>query len=252
MLLINQMHLSVIIPAYNEEKRIERTLLSTHEYLLGQGYDYEIIVGNDGSTDKTLEVLLNLKSKIPKLKILDNKENHGKGWGVRQGMMEAQGDYRLFMDADSSTAINHLDKFWPFAVGGYDVVIASIAAKGAEVAHTEPFYRRFLGKLGNLWIQFWVLPGIWDSQRGFKLFSAKAAQDIFPKLKITRWGFDIEALALARKFGYKIKEVPVKWVNDPESKVKPSAYLQVLLETLKIRWWLWTKKYGIQNLESRN
>ena len=205
--------------------------------------------------------------------MIDNKENHGKGWVVRQGMLEAQGDYRLFMDADNATTIDHLDKFWPYVYPhtkraqaaepqvlngngarsgmgvneGYDVVIASIAVKGAEVVHTEPFYKRILGKLGNLWIQFWVLPGIWDSQRGFKLFSARAAQAVFSKQKIMRWGFDIEVLALARKFGYKIKEVSIKWVNDPESKVKPSAYLQVLIETLKIRWWLWTNHYEVTN-----
>lgn len=238
------MYLSVIIPAYNEERRIEKTLLSVYEYLSRQNYDYEIIVVNDGSVDRTTEVVSNLSLKIKNLKLIDEKINHGKGWGVKRGMIEARGDYCLFMDADNSTTIDQIENFWPHIQNSFDVVIASIAVKGAEAAHTEPFYKRILGKLGNLWIQFWVLPGIWDSQRGFKLFTAKAAQDIFPKLKIARWGFDIEALALARKFGYKIKEVPIKWVNDPESKVKPSAYFQVLLETLKIRWWLWSNKYS--------
>lgn len=233
------MYLSVVIPAYNEEKRIEKTLLSVHEYLSRQNYDYEIIVVSDGSSDGTVVTVNNQLSTINNLKLIDNKENHGKGWAVGRGMLEAQGDRRLFMDADNSTAIDHLEKFWPYIREGYDVVIASIAIKGAEVAQTEKFYKRVLGKLGNLWIQFWVLPGVWDSQRGFKLFTAKAAEAIFPKLKITRWGFDIEVLVLARKFGFKIKEVPIKWINDPESKVKPSAYLQVLLETLKIRWNLW-------------
>lgn len=237
------MYISVIIPAYNEEKRIEKTLLSAHEYLSRQNYEYEIIVVSDGSSDGTVATVQRLTSNIQHLRVIDNKENHGKGWAVRQGMIEARGDYRLFMDADNSTAVDHLDKFWPHILDGYDVVIASIVVNGADMAHTEPFHKRILGKLGNLWIQFWVLPGIWDSQRGFKLFTARAAEAIFPKLKITRWGFDIEVLALARKFGFKIKEVPIKWVNDTESKVKPSAYLQVLLETLKIRWNLWTGIY---------
>lgn len=230
------MYISVVIPAYNEEKRIEKTLLSVHEYLSRQSYDYEIIVVSDGSSDSTVATVNNQLSTVNNLRLIDNKENHGKGWVVKQGMMEARGDYCLFMDADNSTTIDHLNKFWPYVQGGFDVVIASIVVKGAEVAHTEPLHKRLLGKLGNLWIQFWVLPGIWDSQRGFKLFTAKAAIMIFPKLKIVRWGFDVEVLALARRFGFKIKEVPVRWINDPDSKVKPSAYLQVLFEVLKIRW----------------
>lgn len=239
------MKLSVVIPAYNEEKRIEKTLLSVDEYLAKQSYDYEISVVNDGSKDKTAEMVNGLTSRLRGLKLIDNKENHGKGWVIKQGILATQGDHRLFMDADNSTTIDHLEKFWPWVERGYDIVIASIAVKGAQVVKAEKFYRRLLGKLGNLWIQFWVLPGIWDSQRGFKLFSAKAAEAIFPKLKIGRWGFDVEVLALARKFGFEIKEVPIRWANEGESKVKPNAYFQVLAEVLKIRWNLWIGKYGI-------
>lgn len=239
------MYLSVIIPTYNEEKRIEKTLLSVDEYLTKRSYDYEILVVNDGSKDETANIVNGLAGRIKGLKLIDNKENHGKGWVVRRGMLEARGDYRLFMDADNSTTIDHLEKFWPHIREEYDVVIASIAVKGAQVVKVEKFYRRLLGKLGNLWIQFWVLPGVWDSQRGFKFFSKKAAEMIFSKLKISRWGFDIEVLALARKLGFRIKEVPIRWANEGESKVKPSAYFQVLLEVLKIRWNLWTNKYRI-------
>ncbi len=233
----------MIIPAYNEEKRIKKTLLSVDEYLSRQSYDYEILVVSDGSQDKTADIVNSLAGRIGGLGLIDDEENHGKGWVVKQGMLRAQGDYRLFMDADNSTTIDHLEKFWPWAERGYEIVIASIAAEGAQVAKAEKFYRRLLGKLGNLWIQFWVLPGIWDSQRGFKLFSKKAAEAIFPKLKIDRWGFDVEVLALARKLGLKIKELPIRWANEGESKVNPSAYFQVLSEVLKIRWNLWTNKY---------
>lgn len=239
------MRLSVIIPAYNEERRIEKTLLSVNDYLSKQSYDYEILVVSDGSRDKTVDVVSGLAGRISGLKVIDNKENHGKGWVVKQGMLEARGDYRLFMDADNATTVDHLEKFWPWVERGYDVIIASIAIKGAQVVKTEKFYRRLLGKLGNLWIQFWVLPGIWDSQRGFKFFSAKAAEAIFPKLEIGQWGFDVEVLALAKRLGFKIKEVPIRWANEGESKVKPGAYFQVLLEVLKIRWNLWTNKYRI-------
>jgi glycosyltransferase involved in cell wall biosynthesis len=239
------MKLSVVIPAYNAEKIIGLTLESVHDYLSKQPYDWEILVVNDGSKDKTVEVVENLKAQIPNLRLIDNKENQGKGWVVRQGMMEARGDWRLFMDDDNSTTIDHLDRFWPEIERGNDIVIASIAVKGARVAKVEKFYRRLLGKLGNLWIQFWVLPGIWDTQRGFKLFSAKSAMMIFPKLTIKRWGFDVEVLALARKLGFKIKEVPIDWRNEGMSRVKPAAYLQVLWEVLKIRWNLWVNSYKL-------
>jgi dolichyl-phosphate beta-glucosyltransferase len=239
------MKLSVVIPTYNAEGIIGPTLKSIYDYLSRQSYDWEILVVNDGSKDNTAGVVEGLKSQIPNLRLFDNKENHGKGWVVKQGMMEAKGGWRLFMDDDNSTAINHLDNFWPEVERGNDVVIASIAVKGARVAKVEKFYRRLLGKLGNLWIQFWVLPGIWDTQRGFKLFSARVAMMIFPKLTIGRWGFDVEALALARKFGFKIKEVPIDWKNEGMSRVKPTAYFQVLFEVLKIRWNLWVNSYKL-------
>lgn len=238
------MYLSVIIPAYNEEKRIGETLKSIDAYLRRQNYDYEVIVVSDGSKDGTTGLARSLEPQIKGLKLIDNKENHGKGYVVKQGMLEARGDLRLFTDADSSTSIDHLDKFIPYIGQGYSVVIGSIAVAGHKVASgSEPVWRRVLGKLGNLFIQIMAVPGIYDTQRGFKLFTAKAVQDIFPKLTITRWGFDVEVLALARKFGYKIKELPVDWKNDPNSKVGLKAYIQVLIETMKIRWNLMSGKY---------
>ncbi|MBI2626670.1 MAG: glycosyltransferase family 2 protein [Parcubacteria group bacterium] len=239
------MKLSVIVPAFNESERIIPTLDSLNNYLSKQSYDWEVLVVNDGSTDNTAEVVRSFMFHVSGFRLLDNKENHGKGWVVRQGMLAAEGDFRLFMDADNATRIETVEKFWPLFNQGYDVVIASIGIKGADVAGTEKFYRRIFGKLGNLWIQFWVTPGILDTQRGFKMFSKVAAGKIFPKLKILKWGFDVEVLALARKFTFKIKEVPIKWVNDPKSHVKLTAYIQVLLEVLKIRWNLWTNKYNV-------
>jgi len=159
--------------------------------------------------------------------------------------MEARGRYRLFMDADNSTTIDHLDKMMPYFNQGYDVVIGSIAVSGAKIVKGggEPFWRVILGKLGNLWIQIFAVPGIKDTQRGFKVFSDEAVKDIFPCLTIFGWGIDIEILALARKFKYKIKEVPVTWNNDPNSKVNIWAYPQVLLQTLKVFINLLTNKY---------
>lgn len=238
------LYLSVIIPAYNEEKRIGETLKSIDGYLKRQNYDYEILVMSDGSRDNTAGLVRGFEPQIRGLRLIENKENHGKGYVVKQGMLEGKGELRLFTDADNSTSIDHLDKFIPYINRGYDIVIGSIAVQGHKVASgSEPVWRRIAGKMGNLFIQIMAVPGIHDTQRGFKLFTAKAVQDIFPKLTITRWGFDVEVLALARKFSHKIKELPVDWKNDPNSKVGMQAYIQVLVETMKIRWNLMTGKY---------
>jgi len=239
------MYLSVIIPAYKEEKHIKGTIESINRYLSGRNFEYEILVVTDGSKDNTNGIVRLLLPLIPTLRLLDYDQNRGKGYAVRQGMLKAQGDYRLFTDADNATTIDHIEKMMPFFEQGYDVVIGSIALKGSTVASgSEPLWRRVFGTMGNLFIQIMAVPGIYDTQRGFKIVTAKAAEDIFPKMTIDRWGFDIEMLVLARKFKYKIKEVPVNWKNDPNSHVGLKAYLQVLMETVKIRWNLLTGKYN--------
>lgn len=239
------MYLSVIIPAYNEEKHIKNTVQSIYNYLSDKKIEHEITVVTDGSTDKTDDIVRSMIPAIPTLQLLNYEQNRGKGFVVRQGMLKAKGQYRLFTDADNATSIDHIEKMLPFFNQGYDVVIGSIALKGSiVVSGSEPIWRRLFGMMGNLFIQLIAVPGISDTQRGFKIVTAKAAQDIFLRAKIDRWGFDIEMLALARKFGYKIKEVPINWNNDPSSHVKLSAYFQVLMETVKIRWNLMTGKYN--------
>ncbi len=239
------MHLSVIIPAYNEEKHIKNTIQSIYGYLSNKNTEHEIIVVTDGSRDKTNDIVRSMLSEIPTLQLLDYAKNRGKGFGVRHGMLKASGDYRLFTDADNATSIDHIEKMMPFFEQGYGVVIGSIAVRGSTVASgSEPIWRRLFGKMGNLFIQIMAVPGIMDTQRGFKMVTAEAANKIFPKMTIDRWGFDIEMLALARKFGFKIKEIPVVWKNDPNSHVKLSAYFEVLMETVKIRWNLISKKYN--------
>lgn len=237
------MYLSVIIPAYNEEKRIEKTLLSIHEYLSRQSYDYEILVVDDGSKDKTVEVTSNLKFKIFNLKLIKNQVNHGKGWVVRQGMLEALGGLRLFMDADNSTTIDQVAGFLTFFDRGYDIVIGSRRITGSEIAVKQPWLRDFLGGVFRLVVHILVPLGVKDSQAGFKVFSKKAAEAVFDKQTIFRWAFDVEILALARKFGLKIKEVPIRWANDAESRVKISGMIRMLLEVLQVRLNLWTGKY---------
>lgn len=239
------MYLSVIIPAYHEEKHIKGTIESIYRYLSGRDLEHEIIVVTDGSKDKTNDIVRSLSSAVPTLKLLDYEKNRGKGYAVRQGMLKAQGDYRLFTDADNATTIDHIEKMMPYFQQGYDVVIGSIALRGSTIASgSEPLWRRIFGTMGNIFIQIMAVPGIHDTQRGFKIVTAKAAEDVFPKMTIDRWGFDIEMLALARKFKHKIKEVPVDWKNEPNSHVGLRAYFQVLMETVKIRWNLLTGKYN--------
>jgi glycosyltransferase involved in cell wall biosynthesis len=236
--------LSVVIPAYNEESRIGKTLLAVSEFLRKQPYAYEILVVNDGSKDGTADEVRKLESVIPNLKLINNKENHGKGWVTKQGMLEATGDVRLFMDADNSTKVDEAAKMLPYFEQGCDVVIGSRRVQGSVIAVHQGLFRDFLGGVFRFIVHTLVPVGVTDSQCGFKAFSAKAAEQIFPKQTIFRWAFDVEILALARRAGFKIKEVPITWVNDSESHVKLSGMINMLLEVLEIRLNLWANKYG--------
>ena len=239
--------LSVIIPAHNEASRLPLTLIDIDKHLDEQEYSYEIIVVNDGSTDHTAEIVRRFLPLIANLRLIDNEENKGKGAVVRQGMLEAKGLWRLFMDADNSTSIAEFNKMIPYFKSGYDVVIGSRGVKGSRKMPSQPFYKDISGRLGNLVIQLFLLPGIWDSQCGFKCFSEDAAKRIFSLIKIERWGFDAESLVLAKTLGYKIKELPVFWMNDLRTRVKFKDYLHVLFETVKVRWWLWRDAYHIKS-----
>jgi len=245
------MFLSVIIPAYNEEKRIAKTLLAVADFLSKQNYESEILVVSDGSKDKTTEVVNGLREQIKNLKLIDERTNYGKGWAVRRGMLEAHGQIRLFMDADKSTTVDQIINFLPHFTEGDEIVIASRRAKGAVIAVKQPWIRDFLGGVFRLIVRILVPLGVTDSQAGFKVFSARAAEAIFKKQTVFRWAFDVEILAIARQLGLKIKEMPVYWVNDTESHVKISGMVRMLLEVLKVRWNLWRGKYKNQNYESR-
>ena len=240
---MQKVFLSVIIPAYDEEKRIPQTLLAIDKYLSVQKYSCEILVVDSGSTDKTASVVNNLTKLIKNLRLINLPENRGKGWAVTQGMLASSGKYRLFTDADNSTSIEHFSKMQPFLEQGYDIVIGSRALRESVIAVPQSLFKRLLGKAGNLFIQLVAVWGIWDTQCGFKVFEEKAANDIFSRLTIPGWGFDVETLAIARLRGYKIKEMPVRWVNDPLSHVTVRSYFQVLFETMKVRLNLLRKKY---------
>ncbi len=235
--------LSVIIPAYNEELRIEKTLLAVSDFLQKQTFPYEILVVNDGSKDATSSVVQKLTAKVPNLKLIDNKLNHGKGWVTKQGMLEATGDVRVFMDADNSTKVYEIIKFLPFFDQGYDIVIGSRRIQGSNIAVKQSPFRDFLGGVFRFIVHTLVPVGVTDSQCGFKAFSAKSSQAIFSKQTIYRWAFDVEILALARKQGFKIKELPITWVNDSESHVKLGGMISMLLEVVEVRLNLWSGKY---------
>ena len=207
---------------------------------------------SDGSKDKTVEIAQNFTRQIKNLKVIDNKENHGKGWVVRQAMLAAQGQVRLFTDADNATALDHFDRMKPYFEQSADVVIGTRDkrdAKGAKQAVSQSFLKVQLGNIGNILIQIFAVWGIWDTQCGFKAFSERAAKNIFSRAKIDRWGFDIEALALARKLKYNIEIIPVYWINNPDSRVKLRSYLLTFKELFQIWWRLVTDKYGIKNRE---
>jgi len=241
---MSEIYLSVIIPAYNEEKRLPKTLREVDEYLRKQNYNSEIIVVSDGSTDRTCEIVEGLKNEIKNLKLICEKINQGKGYAVRIGMLKAKGEFRLFTDADNSTPIEQIEKMWPYFEEGYEIVIGSRDIKGAVLDPPQNLFRRFVGEvfkyLRKIIVNLWEIE---DSQCGFKCFKGEAAEKIFPKCKINRFAFDPEILLVGKKLGYKIKEVPVYWKNDPNSKVRLKSMVKMLLDLLKIRWNLIKNEY---------
>lgn len=237
-------YLSVVIPAYNEEKHISDTIISVNKYLSQQNYPFEIIVVSDGSKDRTQKIVRELVSTIYNLKFIDNEKNQGKGAAVRQGMLAASGQYRLYVDADNAVSIDHLEKFWPWLKQGYDIVIGSIEVPGSVKVEEYAGYRKILGKLSKYLIRAMTIWEIHDTQRAFKLFPKEAAEKIFSRQTIRRWGFDIEILVIAKKLGYKIKELPVKWINPAGGRVTLMSYFNTLRELLQIKLNSWRGKYA--------
>jgi dolichyl-phosphate beta-glucosyltransferase len=234
-------YLSVVIPAYNEEQRIGNTLATIYAYLAQQSYTWEIVVVLDGATDDTLGVVRRFAHDKQGIRWLDRSENRGKGYTVREGMLAARGEIRLFTDADNSTDISHFDQMKPLFDEGAAIVICSRDSKdapGARQAVPQSGFKRFLGNSGNLLIQLLAVPGIWDTQCGFKAFRARPAATIFGVAHIDGFGFDIEALALARHFGYPVEIIAAYWVNQEGSHVKFVDYLWSFKEAFDVRWHL--------------
>ena len=233
---MSEIKLSVIVPAYNEEKRLPQTLREIDKYLKKQSYNYEIIVVSGGSTDNTVEVTKKLIPEINNLSVFELKESLGKGFCVKKGILKAKGKFRLFIDADNSTSIDQVEKMWPEFEKDFDIVIGSRDIKGAVLAVPQSLFRRILGNIFNLLTK--IISGIWgipDTQCGFKGFTDRATKDIFSLMITDRFAFDVEVLIIAKKFGYSIKEIPVTWVNDINSKVKFKSMVEMLLDIIKIR-----------------
>ena len=230
--------LSIIIPAYNEEKLIGDTLAQVTGFLEAKPFACEVIVVDDGSKDRTVEIAKEwcAAKKGVAVRVLENARNRGKGFSVRKGFQSATGEYACFSDADLSTPIKDLDKLLKWNEEGFDVAIGSRALKESQVDLHQPWWREFMGKSFNKIVQLLAIRGISDTQCGFKCFSREAYSKVFKRQTIDGFGFDVEALYIAKKLGFKIKEVPVIWVNRIESSVNPILHpIQMLGELFLIR-----------------
>jgi dolichyl-phosphate beta-glucosyltransferase len=235
---VSEPEISVVIPAFNEAARLPRTLERVAAFLRAWGGTHEVLVADDGSTDDTAR-----RAREAGATVLRDERNRGKGHAVRRGMLAARGRRRLMTDADLSTPIEELERFLKTMDEGYDVVIGSRALPASTIEVHQPWYRENMGRVYNLFVRALALPGLHDTQCGFKLWSAPAARDAFTAARLDGFSFDVEALYLARKRGYRIAEVPVVWRNDAASRVGLGGGSLAFPDLLKIRWHDWRGRY---------
>lgn len=229
--------LSIVIPAYNEERRLPTTLIDIVDYLDKKRITHEIIVVDDGSLDRTVEIVKKFQKIRPEIKIIEIKPNRGKGNAVRTGMLQATGEKLLFADADGAAPIEEIEKLIAELERGADLVIGSRAIYSPESKVVTHWYRKYLGRSFNFCVNILILPGIMDTQCGFKIFNRDSALFLFSKQTAPGFSFDVEILFLARKAGYKMVEVPINWTNIPGSKVNLIIdAARMLRDILKFRW----------------
>jgi dolichyl-phosphate beta-glucosyltransferase len=228
--------ISIIIAAYNEENRIAPSLSRISKYCFTSQLDSEIIVVDDGSGDRTVEVVNELRD-IPNLRVISYRPNMGKGYALRKGVLLSKGDIILLTDADLSTPIEELSKLLPLIFAEKnDIAIGSRSLTQSQIIKKQVFWRQGMGKIFNKIVKLLVINDFKDTQCGFKLFSRDAATCLFKEARINRFAYDVEILALAKRRGYRISEVPVRWINSPESKVKPLRdSAQMFFDLLRIR-----------------
>ncbi len=227
-----QIDLSVVIPAFNEENRIIKSLNTIDTYLSSKNLKYEIIVVDDGSTDNTPFIVKDFRKTHHNVSYTSYGQNMGKGYAVREGVKTSKGYIILFTDADLSTPINEIEKLIETIKCGFDIAIGSRALSDSEIIVSQPFYRKTMGKIFNILVQLLIFKGIKDTQCGFKCFTNEAANEVFKRCKINGFSFDVEILLIARKLGFKIKDIPVQWINSPETRVHPVKHSLAMIKEL--------------------
>jgi dolichyl-phosphate beta-glucosyltransferase len=228
--------LSIVIPAYNEESRIVPTLQQIYDFVGSVLGDFEVIVVDDGSTDRTAELVLAFASDHPRTRLISNDRNRGKGYSVRHGALSAQHKFVLFTDADNSTPIQQVEKLAGF-VTTRSLVIASRALAGSRLKIKQPWYRTLMGRTFRLIVQGMVVPGIQDTQCGFKLAGRDVVDAVFPRMQVEGFAFDVELIARTLRLGFDVHEVAVDWADDPRSSVSPVRdSARMFRDVVKI-WW---------------
>jgi dolichyl-phosphate beta-glucosyltransferase len=232
-----EMTYSLIIPAYNESERITATLDKVLAYISQQHWQCEVIVVNDGSSDSTADIVRGYAKSHPIVRLVENPGNRGKGYSVRNGVMNSHGDVLLFSDADLSSPIYEAPKLFREIAAGADIAIGSRWLKKETQTVRQPFYRQVAGRVGNILLRILLGLRYKDTQCGFKAFTRAAAMQLFPRQTIERWGFDFELLYLAKRLRLKVVEIPVEWADDRRTKINPlKDAVKTFGELLKVRW----------------
>ncbi len=235
---------SIVIPAYNESARLGGTLNKVLAYLHGRGWNAEVIVVNDGSRDNTEQIARQFADSHPLLRVVNNPGNRGKGYSVRNGMLHARGGIVLFSDADLSSPIEEASKLIEALQAGADIAIGSRWLRAETQTQRQPLHRQIFGRIFNLLLRITLGLQFKDTQCGFKAFKQHTVQAIFPLQKIERWGFDPEILFLARKFGFRVEEIPVLWGHSGGTRIHPlTDGSRMFVEMLHVRWNDLTGKY---------
>ena len=236
---------SIVIPAFNESERIGATLQRAVTHSRRCGWNAEVIVVNDGSSDNTAEIVRGIAAIYPEVRLLENPGNRGKGFSVRNGMLRARGDVLLFSDADFSSPVEEAGKLFAAIAEGADIAIGSRWLQTKLQIRRQPLHRQVFGRMFNLALRLVLGLQFKDTQCGFKAFSRRAAQTIFPLQNIERWGFDPELLYLARKFDFRVVEIPVAWAHRDGTRIDPIRDgLRMVAEMFKIRWNSFSGKYA--------
>jgi glycosyltransferase involved in cell wall biosynthesis len=240
----NEMTYSIVIPAYNESERLGATLEKVLAYVRQQGWDAEVIVVNDGSRDNTAEIVRAFAEKNPILRLVENPGNRGKGYSVRNGILSSRGDIVVFSDADLSSPIEEMPELLQPLAAGADIAIGSRWLRAELQTQRQSLHRQLFGRIFNLLLRIILGLQFKDTQCGFKAFTRRAAQTILPLQRIERWGFDPEILFLARKFGFRVEEIPVRWGHSGGTRINPLMDgARMFQEMLRVRWYDLTGKY---------